>query len=69
MDFINKGKEALSGGNNNNQQAPAQGQQQQGNVGQEDYGDKGMSLFSQPLPLPLECLFDKCKEDDGRYKW
>jgi hypothetical protein len=45
MDFINKGKAALSGNNNAQQggQAPAQGQTTQGGAGQEDYGDKGMS--------------------------
>jgi hypothetical protein len=47
MDFVNKAKESLgSGSNNNQQQQPAQGQQQGGNAGQEDYGDKGMFLSS-----------------------
>lgn len=69
MDFINKGKEALSGGNNNNTQAPAQGQPQ-GGAGQEDYGDKGRSsLLSSsvaraPSPLPSPSRFRSVHQRD-----
>ncbi|KAE8445562.1 hypothetical protein EG329_013326 [Mollisiaceae sp. DMI_Dod_QoI] len=51
MDFLNKGKEMLSQGGNTGAQQQGQpagnmgGGMQQGNAGQEDYGDKGLDFI------------------------